>query len=107
MAVANKRHDPTRPLLSFATDVGRGVVGGNSTPGEQHLLGQGLHWGDVDTAALRVLQQHPQDGKLRTDGLPAAGGSSHKDIFITVIDCVEDWKGRGKEKVKLPKELNL
>lgn len=57
-----------------------------------YLLRQGLHGGDVDTAPLRVLQQHPQDGELRTDGLPAARGGPHKHIVITVVDGVEHWK---------------
>lgn len=57
-----------------------------------HLLCQSLHGSDVDTAPLRVLQEHPQDGKLRTDGLPAARGCPHEHIVITVVDGVEHWK---------------
>lgn len=54
-----------------------------------HLLCQSLHGGDVDTAPLRVLQQHPQDGKLCTDGLPAARGGPHKHVVITVVHSIK------------------
>lgn len=59
-----------------------------------HLFSQCFHWGDVDTAAFCVVQQHPQNSKLCADRLSTAGGSSHKHIIITVVHCVEHWKER-------------
>lgn len=58
------------------------------------LLSQGFHGGDVHTATFCVVQQHPQDGKLSTDGLSTASGSSHKHVIITVVHSIEHWGGR-------------
>lgn len=56
-----------------------------------YLLCQGLHGGDVHAASLRVLEQHPQDGKFSTNGLSASRGGTHKHIVVTVINCVKHW----------------
>lgn len=67
----------------------------NSVPQHiTHLLCQSLHGGNIDTASLRILQQHPQDGKLSTDGLPAARGGPDKHVIITVVHGVENWKSK-------------
>lgn len=55
-----------------------------------YLLSQSFHWSDVHTATFCVVQQHSQNGKLCTDGLPTTSGSSHKHIIITVVDGIED-----------------
>lgn len=59
-----------------------------------YLLGEGFHRGDVDAATFGVVQQHPQNSKLGTDGLSAAGGSAHEHIIITVVHSVEHWRDR-------------
>lgn len=60
-----------------------------------YLLCQSLHRGNVDTASLRILQQHPKDGKLRADSLPAARGGPHKHVIITVVHGIKYWKPKG------------
>lgn len=64
-----------------------------------HLLCQGLHGGDVHTASLRVLQQHPEDGKLSTNGFPASRGGAHKHVVVAVIDGVKHWGWTKKEGI--------
>lgn len=59
-----------------------------------YLFSQRFHGGDVDTATFGVVQQHPQNSKLSTDGLSTAGGSSHKHIVITVVHSIEHWGER-------------
>lgn len=58
-----------------------------------YLFSQCFHRCDVDTATFCIVQQHPQNSKLSTDGLSTAGGSSHKHIIITVVHSIEDWVG--------------
>lgn len=55
----------------------------------KYLFSQSLHRCDVDTAALCVVKQHPKNGKLCTDGLPAARWSANKDIVIAVVHSIE------------------
>lgn len=55
-----------------------------------YLLSQCFHGGDVDAAALGVVQQHPQDCKLGTDCLSTSCWSSHKHTVVAVVDGVED-----------------
>lgn len=54
-----------------------------------YLLDQGGEGRDVDTPGVWRGGEHPQDGKLGTDGLPAARGSTNKHIFIGVVQRVE------------------
>lgn len=57
-----------------------------------YLLSQCFHGSDVDTATFCIVQQHPQNSKLGTDGLSTSSGSPHKHIIITVVHSVEHWK---------------
>lgn len=59
-----------------------------------YLFSERFHGGDVDAATFSVVQQHPQNSKLCTDGLSTAGGSSHKHIVITVVHSIEHWRDR-------------
>jgi len=59
-----------------------------------YLFSQCFHWRDVDAATFCVVQQHPQNSKLCTDGLSTAGGSSNKHVVITVVHRVEHWRNR-------------
>lgn len=59
-----------------------------------YLFSQSFHWGDVDTATFNVVQQHPQNSKLSTDGLSTARGSAHKHVIVTVVHSVEHWRDR-------------
>lgn len=56
----------------------------------RYLLSQSFHRSDVDAASLSIVQQHPQNSKLCTDGLPTAVRSPNKHIVITVVDGIED-----------------
>lgn len=57
-----------------------------------YLFSQCFHGGYVDTATFCVVQQHPQNSELSTDGLSTASGSSDKHIVITVVHCIEHWR---------------
>ena len=54
-----------------------------------YLFGEGLFGSDEDAARVGRGREHPEDGKLGTNGLPAAGRSSHKHIVISVIESIE------------------
>ena len=49
-----------------------------------------MHWGDKDTSGVGRGREHPQDGKLGTDGFSTAGGRSDKDVVVCVVEGVED-----------------
>lgn len=72
-----------------------GIFGLQGIPGI-HLLGQGLHGGDVDAAALGILEQHAEDGEFRADGFPAARGRAHEHVVVAVVHRVENWGKRGE-----------
>ena len=72
-----------------------------------HLLSQGLHRRDVYTAALHVVQQHPQDSKLGTYGLPAARGRAHKHVVIAVVQSVEHCRSTDTEMSRLAGKQGL
>ena len=55
-----------------------------------HLLSQSLYWGDKDASGVGCGREHSQDGKFGTDGLAATSRRSHEDIFIRVVEGIED-----------------
>lgn len=57
-----------------------------------YLFSERLEGCDIDTPGIWGGREHPQDGKLSTDGLPTARRSSDKHVIISVVEGVEHCK---------------
>ena len=62
-----------------------------------YLICKGLFGCDEDTARVGGGREHPQDGKLSTDGLTTASGGSHKHFIISIVESIEHWEGRRRK----------
>lgn len=57
---------------------------------KSYLLRQCLQWRHINASAIRVQGQHPEDGKLGTDGLAAAGWCADEHVLVSVVQRVKN-----------------